>query len=277
MATVLSINTEAKSLGPRLPAVDRALSLFELLAKSQTGLTLSEVSRKLGIPKSTAHYLIHTLATRGYIQHGSDGRHISLGLRLSDLADLNRARSHLVSVITPFLREAAQRLNLTAIGTVLLGAEGVIIGKCGCPNDPGGGAWVGRHIDVHCTAQGKVLIAYLPENRLIELFRGRDPAQFTSKTISNFAALRAHLAVVREQGFATNNEEHVLGIRAVAAPVIDRSGSVVLAIAVRGSTREIPGYRIEQLGFEMIRIASEVSRELGAARWAPPFASRTQQ
>lgn len=276
MATVLSMNTESKNLGPRLPAVDRALSLLELLANSQAGLTLSEVSRKLRIPKSTAHYLIHTLATRGYIQHGCDGRHISLGLRLSDIADSNRARSNLASVVMPFLREAAQRLNLTAIGTVLLGAEGVIIGKYGCPTDPGGGAWVGRHIDLHCTAQGKALIAYLPENRLIELFRGRDPAQFTSKTISNFAALHAHLAIVREQGFAINNEEHVLGIRAVAAPVFDRSGSVVLAIAVRGSIREIPGYRIEQLGFEMIRIASEVSRELGASQWDRPFASRRQ-
>ena len=48
--------------------MDRALSLFELLAHSQTGLTLSEVSRKLRIPKSTAHYLIHTLETRGYVQ-----------------------------------------------------------------------------------------------------------------------------------------------------------------------------------------------------------------
>jgi DNA-binding IclR family transcriptional regulator len=276
MSPVLSITTESKNLGPRLPAVDRALSLFELLANSQTGLTLSEVSRKLHIPKSTAHYLIHTLATRGYIQHSCDGRHISLGLRLSDLADSNRARSQLASVIAPFLREASQRLNLAAIGTVLLGAEGVIIGKYGCPNDPGGDAWAGRHIDLHCTAQGKALIAYLPESRLNELFRGREPAQFTSKTISNFAALRAHLALVREQGFAVNNEEQVLGIRAVAAPVVDRNGSVVLAITVRGSTREIPGYRIEQLGFEMIRIASEVSRELGGAQWERPFASRRQ-
>lgn len=277
MATVLSLTTDSKHLGPRLPAVDRALSLLELLANSQTGLTLSEVSRKLCIPKSTAHYLIHTMATRGYIQHACDGRRISLGLRLSDIADSNRARSQLASFIMPFLRQAAQRLNLTAIGAVLLGPEGVIIGKYGCPNDPGWGAWVGRHIDLHCTAQGKALIAYLPENRLIELFRGRDPAQFTSKTISNFEALRAHLALVRKQGFAVNNEEHVLGLRAVAAPVMDRTGSVVLAISVRGSTREIPGYRIEQLGFEMIRFASEISRELGAAQWDRSLTSRGQQ
>ena len=209
VATVLPFDDQTKNVGPRLPAVDRALSLLELLAHSQMGLTLSEVSRRLQIPKSTAHYLIHTLETRGYVQHGCDGRLISLGLRLSDLADSSRAMNRFASVITPFLRETAQRLNLTAIGTVLMGAEAVIIGKYGCPNDPVGGAWVGRHIDLHCTAQGKALIAHLPENRLIEIFRGRELAQFTPKTISNFAALRAHLAVVREQGFAEIGRAHV--------------------------------------------------------------------
>src|SRR5580698_9056125 len=78
----------------RLPAVDRALSLLELLANSQQGLTLSELSRKLNIPKSTTHYLIYTLATRGYVQRGTDGRHFLLGVRFADVgssspADLN--------------------------------------------------------------------------------------------------------------------------------------------------------------------------------------------
>lgn len=275
METIVSISSTIKNTGPRLPAVDRALSLLELLSNSQTGLTLSELSRRLKIPKSTAHYLIHTLATRGYIQHGLDGRHYSLGLRLSDIADTSRARSHLSSVIMPYLREATKRLNLTAIATVLLGAEGVIIAKIGCANDPGGGAWVGRHIDLHCTAQGKALIAHLPENRLLELFRGRDLAQFTAKTISSFAALRAHLAQVREQGFAVNDEEQVLGVRAVAAPVTDGCGSVIAAVTVRGSTRDIPGYRIDQLGAEIMRIADDISRELGGAHYEQLFASRS--
>jgi IclR family acetate operon transcriptional repressor len=251
------------------------LSLLELLSSSQTGLTLSELSRKLKIPKSTAHYLIHTLATRGYIQHGADGRHYSLGLRLSDIADTSRARSHLSSLIMPYLCETVQRLSLTAIGTVLLGAEGVIIAKIGCANDPGGGAWVGRHIDLHCTAQGKALIAHLPESRLLELFRGRDLAQFTPKTISNFTSLLGHLAAVRAQGFAVNDEEHVLGVRAVAAPIVDDCGSVLAAITVRGSTRDIPSHRIDQLGVQMMRVADDISRELGGAHSERLFATRS--
>lgn len=275
MATSFPANTEPKCMGPRMPAVDRALNLLELLSNSQNGLTLSELSRKLGIPKSTAHYLINTLATRGYIQHASDGRHYSLGLRLSDIAASNRARDELSAVTMPHLHDAARRTGLTAIATVLLGAEGLIIGKVGCPNDPGGGAWVGRHIDLHCTAQGKALIAYLPEPRLLDIFRGRELAQFTAKTICSFASLRAHLAAVREQGFAVNDEEHVVGVRAVGAPVSDSCGSVVAAISVRGSTRDIPSHRIEQLGFEMTRIADRITRELRGSRCERPFLSRS--
>src|SRR3954454_11456215 len=84
----------------RLPAVDRAMSLFELLANSQQGLTLSELSRKLSIPKSTTHYLIHTLVTRGYVQRGTDGRHYLLGLRLADVASASPAELNLRTQVT---------------------------------------------------------------------------------------------------------------------------------------------------------------------------------
>ena len=79
----------------RLPAVDRAISLFELPANSKQGLTLSEMSRKLSIPKSTMHCLIHTLATRGYVQQSADSRHYLLGLRFADLAIASLAQLNL--------------------------------------------------------------------------------------------------------------------------------------------------------------------------------------
>ena len=88
----------------RLPAVDRAMSLFELLAESQSGMTLSQLSRKLDIPKSTAHYLLHTLQTRGYVQRSSDGRQYSLGLRFADVARALAAKHDVV-----FTGTAAER------------------------------------------------------------------------------------------------------------------------------------------------------------------------
>jgi len=239
----------------RLPAVDRAISLFELLADFQQGLTLSEMSRKLAIPKSTTHYLIHTLATRGYVQQCADARHYMLGLRFADIASASLAQLKLRKTVVPCLREMATRLQLTATATVQRGAEAVIIAKVDCFQDPGGGTWIGRHIDLHCTAQGKALISALSDEKLDKLFEGRELAKFTPRTISSPSALKAHLAMVRANGFALNDEEQVPGVRAIAVPVTDSIGSVIASVSVRGSTSQIPSQRVPLLAREMISLA----------------------
>jgi IclR family acetate operon transcriptional repressor len=136
----------------------------------------------------------------------------------------------------------------------------VIIAKV--TTDAGGGAWVGHHLDLHCTAQGKALIAMLPPEDLNKLLAGRDLAQFTQKTIVSPAALNAHLAEVKANGFSVNDEEHILGIRAVAAPVVDSLGVVIAAISVRGTTKQIPSSRLPELGKEMIRASRAMTLQL---------------
>ncbi len=247
----------------RLPAVDRAMSLLELLAISREGLTLSEVSRKLSIPKSTTHYLIHTLATRGYVQRGSNGRH-SLGLRFADVASASTAALDLGTLATPHLKQISSSLNLTATISVLNGAEAVIIGKATTFPD-GGGAWVGRHLDLHCTAQGKALISQLQEAELNKLFGRRELAQFTPKTIVSLAALKTHLAEIRSNGFAVNDEEQVFGVRAVAVPIVNLLGVVVAAISLRGSSKQISLFRLPELGRDLIRVSRDLSLQISSS------------
>jgi IclR family acetate operon transcriptional repressor len=97
---------------------------------------------------------------------------------------------------------------------------------------------------------------------LDRLFGGREMARFTSKTISSLTALKAHLALVRSNGFAVNDEEQVPGIRAVAAPVLDPVGEVVASISVRGSTGQITIPSLPSLGREMIFLSREISQTL---------------
>jgi DNA-binding IclR family transcriptional regulator len=248
----------------RLPAVDRAMNLLELLASSRRGLTLSELSRRLGIPKSTAYYLVYTLVTRGYVQRAAGGLY-SLGFRFADIAGASTAGLNLNVLAKPYLRQIAARLNLTALLAVLGGAEAVIIGNAtwARDGDAGGGVWVGRHLDLHCTAQGKALIAHLSEDELDQLLAGRDLAGFTSRTILTLPALKEHLAQVRANGFAVNDEEHAVGSRAVAAPVVDSWGVVIAAISVRGSTQQIPRTRLRELGAAMVRAARDLSLQSG--------------
>lgn len=258
----LSVETLMEGQEFRLPSVDRAMSLFELLANAQRGMTLSELSRKLRIPKSSTHYLLHTLVTRGYIQRGAGGRHYLLGLRFSDVASTSPAELNLRTMATPFLRQMTTRLNLTSTATILRGAEGVIIARIESLQDTGGGAWIGRHVDLHCTAQGKALISTLTEEHLNRLFAGRELAHYTSKTILSLTALKADLTQVRANGFALNDEEQVFGLRAIAVPVIDPIGAVVASVSVRGSTSQIPLSRVPQIARDVMLVARDLSQRL---------------
>ena len=245
------------------------MSLLELLATVPEGLTLSGLSRKLHIPKSTNHYLIYTLMTRGYVQRAGNGHYV-LGLRFADLANASvSAELSLSKLAAPTLRQVAARANLTATLSVLRGAEAVIINRSRSFQDNHGGAWVGRHLDIHCTAQGKALIASLPDEELNKLVGNRELAGYTSKTILSVTALKAHLAQIRTVGFATNDEEQVIGCRAVAAPVVDAFGTVIASVSVRGMTEEISTSRFLELGREMMRAARYLSLEV--SRYTPPF------
>jgi DNA-binding IclR family transcriptional regulator len=245
----------------RQPAVDRAMNLFELLASSRGGLTLSELSRKLNLPKSTTHYLIYTLETRGYLQRTAEGRH-ELGLRFAKLTAASTAEQDFARLAKPYLRQIAVKLNLTAALTALRGAEAVVIAIAAAAQSGGGGAWVGRHIDLHCTAQGKALIAFLSDDELGEIFGGREFAPFTSKTILSLSALKVHLAEVRACGFSVNDEEYFQGVRAAAAPIRDPLGVVVAAVSVRGSSKHIPSSRLPELGQEMVCASRDLAMEL---------------
>jgi IclR family transcriptional regulator, acetate operon repressor len=91
---------------------------------------------------------------------------------------------------------------------------------------------------------------------------GRERAGFTSKTILSLPALKEHLAEVRANGYAVNDEEHAVGTRAVAAPVVDSWGVVIAAVSVRGTTLQIPSSRLRELGGEMVRAARGMSLQL---------------
>ena len=147
----------AKMDGIRLPAVDRALDLLELLSGSSNGVRLADASRKLGIPKSTAHYLVYTLLRRDYIRRSPNGKTFILGPRISGLTNMSEAERQLRAVTGEELRELTVRLKLIALIAGLRGAQVVLIGHQVPSGGDEGGTWPGHCNDVHCTSLGKAL------------------------------------------------------------------------------------------------------------------------
>lgn len=252
----------AKVEGIRLPAVDRALDLLELLSGSSTGIRLADASRQLGIPKSTAHYLIYTLLRRDYIRRNANGKTFILGPRVSGLANMTESERQLRVVTCEDLKELTDRLKLIALIAGLRGAQVVLIGHQVPSGKDEGGTWPGHCNDVHCTSLGKALIAQLSDSELETLLCDRPLARFTPNTICSLDRLREHLVAVRESGYAVNNEEHISGVRGIAAPVFNHVGKVMASIGVCGSTTELPKWRIPSIGKELVSVSAALSRKL---------------
>ncbi|MFZ0039342.1 MAG: IclR family transcriptional regulator [Candidatus Acidiferrales bacterium] len=247
------------------PAVARALDLLEILGRSNQGLTLSELSRELGIPKSTTHYIIGTLSARGYLQRAPWSRQYSLAARAFEFRARSGADSRLMQISSRGVNALAESTSLGAQVSVLDGNEGLVIARANSRPQPTGGTGPGYHFHLHCTAAGKVLLAWMNERVLETFFLNQVLAKFTCRTITNFEGLRDHLRDVRGRGFAINHEEYHVNRRAIAVPIISESGRAIAAISVDGMSSQILASRVPQLAEQLYAASRELSRELAAS------------
>jgi len=165
----------------------------------------------------------------------------------------------------PFLRSLMQESGLTVHMAVLERDEAVIIEKVEAPGLVRLASWIGRRLDVNCTGVGKVLIAFLPNDELDYLLRTKDFARHNSRTIIFKNALRRELALVKQAGYALDNEEDEPGVCCIGAPVFDANGKVVAAISVAGTTSQIGADRVQKLAGQVMRAARGISLRLGYA------------
>ncbi len=163
----------------------------------------------------------------------------------------------------PFLRHLVQESGLTAHMAVLERDEAVIIEKVEAPGLVRLASWIGRRMDVNCTGVGKVLIAFLSEDELDYLFRTKHFARHNSRTLVSKSALRRELTLVKQSGYAFDNEEDEPGLRCIGAPVFDGNQKAAAAISVAGTTSQIPIDRVPSVARMVMRAAVKISSRLG--------------
>ncbi len=245
-----------------VPAIERAIRILEALARSQRGLTLSEIGRCFGIPKSSTHHILGTLESFGYLHKHELTRRYRLGLRFISLSRHAIEGLGIREEARPALLKLCRRAGLAVHLAVLDGDEAVIVEKIESLGATRVASWMGRRLALNCTALGKSLIAYLPEEEIEIRFRRRGAVRHNQRTIAAVRRLREELALVRRRGYAVDDEEDEIGIRCLGAPVFGRDGKTVAAISVAGSAQEIPRSRFEKLGWAVQQAAREISQRL---------------
>jgi DNA-binding IclR family transcriptional regulator len=253
--------------GPRasLKSLDCGLQLV-LSLRDHASLSVSEAARALGVAPSTAHRLLATLKARGFVTQELPSRRYRAGGALLEVAlsalrnlDVRRtARPHL-ELLAQEVRETVDLVMLVhgpsapAIRFVDV-AEG--------PERLRVASRVGESRPANCTATGKILLAWLPPERLDLMYPETGLPALTSRSITAKAELLAALEDVRRRGFATNVGESIEALSAVAVPIRDPAGTVVAALAVSAPSSRLGQDRIESVAEAALRTAAAVEASL---------------
>jgi DNA-binding IclR family transcriptional regulator len=251
-------NYKEKHSTPSSTAVERVIAILETLDASRRGLNVSEMSRKLGFPKSSVHVLMMTLEQLGYLQKDRDANKYFLGLKAYAFGRGMMNNLSLAEIALPYMRALVDELKLTSHLAVLDKDQGVYIQKVESSSIICFDTYIGRRMDLHCTGVGKVILAYESEDVLKRFFSKKSFIRYTEKTITSPRKLRQELNKVRQSGFAIDNEEEELEVRCVAVPVFNQAGKFAAALSVTGTLGQIPLPAIQSVADTLNKVATNV-------------------
>ena len=247
-------------------AVERALSMLELVASSKKGLSNADLSRRLKIPKSSASYILRVLENRAYLRRGGDGKYL-LGLRLMSLTSDALSHVDVRDIAKPELQRFLKNSRLPEAHLAILdNGRAVYIEKVEAEDSfIKMDIWVGHRLPVHTTAIGKALVAYLPQEEIVKILKTHGLEKKTRKSISSSEKFLREAAKVRQFGFAVDNEENSVGVRCIAAPIFDSQGNVVAAIGTSSTILQIDDENLSKFVDQVKQSANRVSRQMGFA------------
>jgi len=238
--------------------------LETVVANQERGATYSDILAVLDLPKSTVHRTLKDLTESGYIIFNPESKRYYGSLRIAQLGAEVMANFQLRKHVRPYLEDLHRETELTANLAILDGTVGVFVDKIET-RDFGIKLFseLGKTFPLYCTGLGKVFLAFSPVNLLNTLLES-PLKQITEKTITDPDALRQEIALIRERGYAVDDEEITRGIICIAAPIFNYSNEIIAAISIT-----FPAYieqeqrKFEQARNAVTRYAGLISQSLG--------------
>jgi IclR family KDG regulon transcriptional repressor len=253
---------------PRSPGVHAALSVVEALVVDGPA-SLVELSRRLGLPKSTLHRICAILAERGWVVRDDHGRYepgvraIGLGSRASDLPIVTGFR-HAVS-------DLVSRHDETVGLAVVDGVESVYLAIEETSQPVRLATWVGRRTPAFASASGRAILAAHPREAIVRDYGGRPLITPTGRRLRSVAELHEILAAVRRDGYAENWEETAHGLYTASVPITNDGGAVLAAVTICIPTSRVTEPRRAEILVDLVAAGRSLS---GDVAWLPAFDAR---
>ncbi len=232
--------------------------ILEAFPPDAEGLSLSQLTRRTGLSKATVHRLSQELVSWGALERAGLG--YRLGMRLFELGQNVPRQRVLREIAMPFLEDLAHTTQETVHCAVRDGTDVLYIEKLGGHRSVARPSRTGGRMPLHCTATGKVLLAYAPSHVMEEMLH-RPLRRLTARTVVAPGLLREELARIQASGYAIESEEARVGYLAVAAPVRGAHGRVAAAVSVAAPVSRT---QMRRLVPAVLGTADQISRRLAA-------------
>ena len=252
-----------------LKSLRKVMRVLEAFSTLDRALSLAEICQRTGFPKSTTHRLLASMREAGLLDQDRERDRYRLGMKLFELGSIVLANMDLHREARPFVdaltRQSGQAVHLA----VFDGQRAIVIHRADAAPDKGQPVALIEQAPVHCTSVGKAILAFQPD-AVVGRVIAAGLVRFTEVTITDGAALRRDLALVRTRGYALDDGEHQPGLRCIGAPVRDQGGRVIAAVSITGPSWRLPLSDMETLSRVAIHHANAISRALGHRPPAAP-------
>jgi len=248
---------------PIIQSVDRALQILDLFDDQNREIKITDISIRTGLNKSTLHALLKTMQARGYIDQNEDNGRYRLGMKLVERGNFVISSIDIRKICNSYLVSLSEQTGQTVHLGFLDGKHGVYIDKVEGQAAVITYSRIGRQLPLHCTAIGKVLVAFQDRETRERILTGYSYEAATPRSIGSEAAFVKEVTSVREQGYAIDDQEHVKGVRCTAVPIFDHKGKIAAAISLSTLTPIVNNRDFERYIGLLNSVSSEISALIG--------------
>ncbi|NPV70586.1 MAG: IclR family transcriptional regulator [Firmicutes bacterium] len=249
-----------------MQATDRLVAILEAIAQSPEGAGVTEVSDRVGLPRSTVHRALNSLVDHRLAAQDPSSRKYRLGMGILRLASTLLEGNNLIAAAQPVLEDIRRDLQETVFLAVMDGAESICVAKVDGVNPLRYFVEIGRVLPFHCSASVKAMLAYAPAAMLDDLLSKRPLVAFTPRTKVNPDEYRREIKQVQERGYALCLEEFESGVNAMAVPVFGARGRPVASITIVGPASRLDASFMNRAVPRLRQAASDMSRALAGMR-----------
>lgn len=245
-----------------IKVVAKAFDIIEVLNQSEK-LTLKEITNKVKLPKPTVYRILNTLQSIGYVQYDSDTQSHALSHKFVILAKNYLSKNGIINVSIPFMIKLREDFGETVNLAKFVEKEAVFLHIEESKHPFRIVDQIGDTASLHSTAIGKSITAFLPEQKLIEIFEDYNFHIFTKKTITDFESLKNNLEKVREDGFAIDDEEGHEGVMCIGVPIFNKENFPFAALSISMPKIRATKKIIKRIIQQLPKIGIQISFDLG--------------